>query len=435
MQWNEVGSKSAWTRRFGLIAAVLVAALLVGSLIAFLNITRGQHSNVSSHNTVHDTKQPNIQVKIAAGLYVGYNGSLVKNDPKTGRIIWRYNLKSATTGNGAGRGGVYKIIPIGNTVFVLVSSHIDGAHEQSVVALNAQDGSVFWQKSPTNLALQDMVVGDGTIYVSAIVSRTPDTSVIYAFDARKGTAKKSYPLDLANITMTWNTGKLYLGTDKGLTVLNAQDGKVVWQDLVSNADQFHATRPYIVNGVVYSAFNNTSELQGMSRSYLVAYNSQSGKKLWQTNELPDQLYDLTVSGQELYFGLMHSIGGDGSAFGGTIYAYNTHTGKADWNTEVDGEVSVAPTVVNGVIYVPTYGGRTGKSCTITALNASTGNIQWKKPLIFGLAVNPVVMNDLVYAATTAGFSNASKVYAYKLDGTQAWETKTNSAVMSIAVEP
>ncbi|GCE28733.1 hypothetical protein KDA_42170 [Dictyobacter alpinus] len=438
-QRKGTNSRLVLTRWFGLIAAVLVAALLVGSLIAFLNITGGSHhkSTISPppRPTAPVVNAPNLQVKTVSGVYVGDDQYLTKNDPLTGKIIWRYDIKSAT-GVKTEYQKVYRIVPLGNTVFVLLANILDpaGAYEQRVVALNAQTGAVFWHKSLPDREPQDMIVADGTVYVSTLVVNTPtDKSAIYALDASKGSIKKSYTFSFASITMTWYAGNLYMGTSRGLYVMNAHDGKIAWQDQINVGNPFIVTRPQIVNGVVYVAFNYTSKESGVMRSFIRAYHAQTGANLWSTNELSNQVYDMTVSNQKLYFGLMHFVDGNLHAFGGIMYAYNIQNGKPDWSREIDGNASAAPAIANGVIYAPTYSGPQGKSCTITALDASTGQLKWKKPLMFGLAINPVVVNDQVYVAVFGITSNTGKLYAYKLDGTLAWEADHTQIVSMTAV--
>lgn len=84
-QRDKAKSPSTFMRRFGLIAAVLFAALLVGSLVALLNVARGQHNGPASSGNTHATNVPNLQVKTPSGVYIGGNSGVTKIDPRRER--------------------------------------------------------------------------------------------------------------------------------------------------------------------------------------------------------------------------------------------------------------------------------------------------------------------------------------------------------------
>ncbi|GHO78105.1 hypothetical protein KSD_58760 [Ktedonobacter sp. SOSP1-85] len=438
-QRDKAKSSSTFMRRFGLIAAVLFAALLVGSLVALLNVARGQHNGPASSGNAHITNVPNLQVKTPFGVYIGGDGGVTKLDPKTGKAIWSYTVTFKKPSRDMVGIGINRIILSGNTLFALVGNSLsistDG--QQGVIALNAQDGSIFWNKSIDQGRVTDMAVGDGLLYVDTVAyadKASPKTD-IHVFSASTGVEKRSYSFQMAITSMTWNAGKLYLGTDHGLYVTKATDGTVVWKQEVSH-EQFYVTRPYVVNGVVYASFDYTSEVGG-SHSDIEAYDTLSGKQLWHTQDIPGQVFDIALDKKAVYLGILRHSSSGLNVFLGTVYSYNLQNGQRNWETSVAGAVESAPVVVNGVVYAPTYGGTDGNGHTTTALDASTGTIKWQKPITLGLALNPVAANGLVYVADCNAFDSkqplGTRVYGYKADGTLAWQFSTDRSVMSLVV--
>ncbi|EFH83445.1 WD40 repeat containing protein [Ktedonobacter racemifer DSM 44963] len=437
-QQDKAKSPSTFMRRFGMIAAVLFMALLVGSLIAVLNVARGQHNGPASSGNTHVTNAPNLQVKTPSGVYIGGDSGVTKIDPQTGKVIWNYTVKLdqspvVKTPNL----GITRIILSGNTLFALVGGGSSSSAQQGIIALNAQDGTVFWNKSLHTGGLTDMALGDGLVYVNAgtYSDKGSSKSDIHIFSASTGVEKRSYSFQMAITSMTWNAGKLYLGTDHGLYVTKATDGTVIWKQPVSH-EQFYVTRPYIVNGVVYASFDYTSEVGG-SHSDIEAYDTLSGKRLWKTGDIPGQVFDIALDKNAVYLGIQQSSPSDGNVFVGTVYSYNIQNGQKNWSKAVDGSVQSAPVVVDGVVYAPTYGGPDGNGHTTTALDASTGNQKWQKPVTLGVMLNPVAANGMIYVADCnsfdSKFSLGTKVYAYKADGTLAWQFSIAHSVSALEV--
>ncbi|GHO56541.1 PQQ-binding-like beta-propeller repeat protein [Ktedonobacter robiniae] len=445
-QRDKAKSPSTFTRRFGLIAAVLFTALLVGSLVALLNATRGQHNShngpATSRHTQVVTNAPNLQVKTPSGVYVGGDGGVTKIDPQTGNVIWGYSITLNKTLKGTPPSmlgaGVNRIILSGNTLFALIVSSASQSTEaqQGIIALNAQDGSVFWHKN-VDQGLRDIALGDGQVYVSTITYSAKDspTSEIHIFNVSTGIEKRSYSLQMDINSMTWNASKLYLGTNHGLYAIKPADGTVLWSQPVSH-EQFYVTRLHIVNGVVYTSFDYTNEA-GPSHSNIEAFDALSGKQLWQTNDIPGQVYDIALDEKAVYLGILRHSPDKLNVFRGTVYSYDIKNGQPNWSTPVDGAVQSAPVVADGVVYVPTYGGPDGNGHTTTALDASTGSQKWQKPITLGIMLNPVAANGLIYVADCNSFDSKSplgtKVYAYKADGTLAWHFSIAHSLLALEV--
>lgn len=115
-------------------------------------------------------------------------------------------------------------------------------------------------------------------------------------------------------------------------------------------------------------------------------------------------------------GIVYVGSGDGN-----IYAVNAATGAIRWRTFLQGGgTSSSPAVVNGVVYLGT-GVDKGY---FYALDAATGKIRWKFHPAAGVPSAPVVAKGKVYFAT-------DKVYALNAsNGALVWTAITDSALSS-----
>ncbi|GCE23045.1 outer membrane protein assembly factor BamB family protein [Dictyobacter kobayashii] len=412
-------------RRFGLIAAVLVAALLVGSLITALNIMRGQHSNVAT------TSNPS-QVKTSAGLYIRYFNGVIKVDPMTGKTIWRYNLPQTKE---MPQTAITHVDSAGNTLFVIANGKLkNGMYAGGMVALNAQNGATLWQKQlpPTGVGAMtwnNMTVANGNAYVISTDNKLK--SEIVALDATTGATKTSYGLSLLINQISWDSGNLYLGTTQGLYVVNAQDGKVVWKDQGTEPGQRYSVLLYIENKIVYAAFN------GNNSSYLKAYDAQNGTSLWQGKNFNGMISrSITISGQQMYANVITY----GQPPASSITAFNINNGDVNWSVSAPSMASLpigAPEVIDGVVYFPTtVSGQKGEVYTLNALNALTGKRLWQKPVDQGLAYYAALSNNIAYAARLDALPEPNTVIisAYTIDGKRLWQITINEDVLEMITQ-
>ena len=95
---------------------------------------------------------------------------------------------------------------------------------------------------------------------------------------------------------------------------------------------------------------------------------------------------------------------------GNVSAFQPETGKRDWQTELDVELSAGPGVGEGLVAVGTADGK------IIVLDAKTGTEQWRADLKGETLSAPVITGDLVIVVTIDNRLHALRA----LDGNERW---------------
>ena len=95
---------------------------------------------------------------------------------------------------------------------------------------------------------------------------------------------------------------------------------------------------------------------------------------------------------------------------GNVSAFQPETGKRDWQTELDVELSAGPGVGEGLVAVGTADGK------IIVLDAKTGMEQWRADLKGETLSAPVITGDLVIVVTIDNRLHALRA----LDGNERW---------------
>ena len=95
---------------------------------------------------------------------------------------------------------------------------------------------------------------------------------------------------------------------------------------------------------------------------------------------------------------------------GNVAAFQPETGKRDWQTELDVELSAGPGVGEGLVAVGTADGK------IIVLDAKTGMEQWRADLKGETLSAPVITGDLVIVVTIDNRLHALRA----LDGNERW---------------
>ncbi len=95
---------------------------------------------------------------------------------------------------------------------------------------------------------------------------------------------------------------------------------------------------------------------------------------------------------------------------GNVSAFQPETGKRDWQTELNAELSAGPGVGEGIVAVGTADG------TIIVLDAKTGTERWRADLKGETLSAPVITGDLVIVVTIDNRLHALRA----LDGKERW---------------
>jgi len=138
--------------------------------------------------------------------------------------------------------------------------------------------------------------------------------------------------------------------DRGIVAVDLNDGSERWR---AAPDTDFRSPPTLSGSTVYAAGDG-----------LVAIDATDGSKRWSLDNETFG-YVSAVDNGTVYVG-----GGQSS----TIRALTAESGEEVWQVEAEGEVTVAPTVINDTVYVPSEHGR------LYALDADDGTEQWTADL-------------------------------------------------------
>lgn len=434
-------------RSIAVIAAVLIAVILVGSTLWVFNIvTNSSQGGASAGQSGHSQgQQQNHQpvVQTPSGIYLGGSDGIARIDTQTGKQIWKYSYPNTKF-----PGVLYtrKIVPLGNAVYVTgYSQNIKPA----LLAIDAQNGKLLWSHEFATAHLANLAATDGVVYAATdpasqniipptkkgkstgqLPAPSTTTSIIYAFNAADGSQHASYTIGGEAQTLSAANGTIYVGSSNGLYALSLSDGKQLWYTAISG-QQVSITTPRIVNNVLYTAISNVSELAGQSTAIVAAFKTSTGEKLWQSDSISSQLFDITVASNKVFVGTMT----DGTPFKGGLRAYDAQSGKQLWNTPLDGAVEWAPSVDNGVVYVSAYAELTQPE-EVAALNINDGSIKWHVQVTAGMMNTPTVVNGVVYVSTGTGpikGASGATVALKAIDGSQIWTTASTSSPDALIV--
>ena len=188
-------------------------------------------------------------------------------------------------------------------------------------------------------------------------------------------------------------GHVYLAQQKGLFfAINAKTGRVRWR---KNTHRCSASSPTIARHVVYQAwmdFVNCPQRRPGATGFLIAWNADTGRKIWKRNGAPIESSPLLVR-NTLYYG----------AWDNRIHAVNARTGRQRWSFEGDDQINTSPAYWKGTIYAASYGG------TVYALNARTGKMRWSSRSHASLSGR-----EFFYASPAVAYG---RVYIGNSDGT------------------
>ncbi|HZR41361.1 MAG TPA: PQQ-binding-like beta-propeller repeat protein [Ktedonobacteraceae bacterium] len=439
-------------RSIAVIAAVLIAAILVGSTLWVFNIvTNSSQGGASAGQSERSQgQQQNHQpvVQTPSGVYVGGSDGIARIDTQTGKQIWKYSYPNT---NFPGMLFTRKIVPIGNTIYVSMQSFTQSV-KPTLLAIDAQTGKLLWSHEFAHATLVDLAAADGILYAGTnpvsqniipptkkgkstgqLPAPSTTTSTIYAFNAIDGKQHDSYTVSGGIKTLSAANGTLYVGASNGLQALSLSDGKQIWYTAISG-QQVDITTPHIVNDVMYTTISNVSELAGQSTAIVAAFKTSTGEKLWQSDPIQSELFGIAVANNKVFVGTMT----DGTPFKGGLRAYDAQSGKQLWNTPLDGAVEWAPSVDNGVVYVSAYAELT-KPEEVAALNINDGSIKWHVQVPAGIMTTPTVVNGVVYVSTgntgakVAGNASGATIALKATDGSQIWTTASTSSPDALIV--
>jgi outer membrane protein assembly factor BamB len=452
MKQNVLQPGRSGVQRFGLIAAVIFAAVLVGGMVGIIQLA---HHTTNQPTTINNSASTAAQQNTLSSTYVGSSSNVVSMDAKTGKIIWTYNLPAADLNTLKAP----RVIPAGDTVYIALMS-FNQKVKSAIIALDALNGHVRWSHQfDTTSEIGELALANGTLYGEvntnhvrpapptptpiqptprpALPTPTPPasiqptpapqagvatlSSVVYAFNAADGKEQSTYRFEGAVDHITISSGVLYTTINQNLSATNLSTGQHLWSASIGDGgtNQF-LVGPRVANGIVLTALENFNR-SGM----IFAYNANNGTKLWQSNLITTETSSMTVTNNVVYFGSMQ----------GTLYAYDARQGKLLWSTSTSGAIETAPSVTNDTVYVPEFVS-SSNSVQVIALDASNGQRKWHVSLNGGQMLSLTTNNDAVYLSTSGitDTNTSSKIYAlHNTDGSQLWSNTIQGSAETIAV--
>ncbi len=334
----------------------------------------------------------NTSVTYKNSIYFVYGKTLFACNLTTGKINWTFNIGY----NNAGKPSA----PTVKDGIVYVAGNPDSYVDNYFYAIDGNTGVKKWEFKTINLLRRDPIVAGGIVY---FCDNTYETGNIYAVDIKTGLKKWSIETSprYATTNSTVVDGVLYTtATDYSINgsstanttiyALDALTGQKKWE---YNFDTDLASRPCVVNGLLYFGLN----------TYIYALNTSNGNVKWKTNKFYGNGTSLSVIDGVVYSNAYNT----GNTY---LYALDAITGTIKWSTTIVANTSIrkSPFISNGILYIGTEDNK------ILAMDAKTGSKKWTFTTeLQYLISSPIVANGVVY--TIGSDNNASNFKFYAVD--------------------
>lgn len=436
-------------RSFGILAAVLLIAVLVGGGF-LLNAARGgMHStpdptsvaqigsggapqpkpphpitggkcSIDTTRTSPQKSKTSVPGLYIFGVYEPSSNLLYRYDPQTKKVIWSKKFCSHFESNGTiEQNGVLYLMGVDVT-------HESGSGMVSYLyALNETDGSAIWgvqfptkvipfpknlgEASPIDLGAIGMpTIANGILYV------VQNSGIVYAFDAATGDQLWTFdsgrnawvgsqggsaiagPTDIQVVN-----GVAYFAIVDRLFALDAKTGKELWLHNFGNALNID-TNPAIANGTLYAAAYAPQYGSGVSsETSIYAFDARTGAQKWVSAKIPRSLV-----GPMAYNGKVYEMSAH------TWYTLNPTSGAIEAQKTLANNTLGFLSLINGVLYFLTEGNAHN---TLFVLNPD-GSTKWSVSVEGEYPIIDDVRDGVVYLS-----GRGSGVYAYSAsDGKFLW---------------
>ena len=388
--------------RVSSLVAAVALVVIVGGLIAGLIVVRGHGSNQTGGS-------PTPTTHVSTNLYLGSGTGVYKIDTSTGKVVWSYPLPGSYSAPTVVNGVVY-------------AASLSGP----VVALDANTGKQIWSHDRQGIGTTatPAVVG-GVVYVGG-----SDAGQVLALNASDGTQRwvaQIVPTDDRNSALMNSVivadGVVYgnvqpMSGQDMLFALNASDGTQRWKTPAPSGQRL-VDAPVLADGILYVATTFHGHLQpGQTiQSYVFAIKTD-GKQLWRSDALGGGvLYRPAVAQGVIY---VNSLNGMASAL-------DANTGKTLWQSALGQELTNAPQVIDGALYLSNTIDGDPNHIAILAVDVSNHSVRWQRKLdaLYG-GRGLLAIKDVVYTTTSQGI-----VYALRTsDGSVLWQTSFEGANQS-----
>lgn len=332
-------------------------------------------------------------------LFLAYSrpdGHIVALDEKSGQKIWEYTHKSPDI--------VSTSSPLVEGDLVYISFEGSGL---PVCAVDVNTGQERWCQTfqDGSSKFTPLIYMDGMIYMNTEDNPSrPKTITIHALDARTGGKIWQRQMTSASLYEKSTHGFIYVSEAGGkIVALDTRTGKVHWEFSYPLIKDF-------MDRYVYPSLLLSGDLLYVSAPELgkhyYALNAQTGKVLYQHEEVSATQYSFVVSGDRLYLV-------SASGVGWRIQALDARTGEERWHANFRERREAGPVVKNGFLYIVVA------VTTVIALDEQTGKQVWTQQVKgYDVLSGPVVENDVVFVGTeqTLGYGqNDQQEWIYALN--------------------
>lgn len=382
---QEPSPKRKRVRFLEMLVAVLILAVLVGSMAFVLNMRRSSQGKSASSTSTASAKNTATHLKPTApgqsGLYVTTRNGIARVSLTTGKVLWQVGL--GTTGN--------VLVDQGIVIFSGGDSFGPGNRSNFYVeAVRASDGQQIWRVASGPIdALQG---ANGIVYVSAC---SPTGSC--AIDAlRTGTGQKlwSHASSQGTIWELFQNGVVYGVSYTDFFALNATTGAPLWQKTLQNYPNQEANMTPLVSGnaMYFSSCNTTKQTPDYGTCDFFAFNATSGAEMWHvpfSSMSTSIMASPTVMDGVVYAGSLDGI----------IHAYDAGTGSLLWTYNTGGAIYNPLLSSQGLVYVEVQQNTSTRLLALKATRTSH-SIAWSQsvPLAQGKPDEntPVIAQGRIY---------------------------------------
>jgi len=411
---SEITKTPMLYRRFSMIAATLILALLLGSWAVVVHREAQQKTSQETSITPAGSQQ-------LAAYALSYR-TLYKLNPQNGTILWKQKLKFDSYAKMAYANGIVYVSSIKDgieainaqngfllwyvpddqqgpisVVFTLSVANnlvyiVRGAH---IAAFDARSGTQRWVLQTLSFPLQGIFkVENSNIYID-------NQNTFYAVNALTGRIRWQYRLNgVYNSQVQQANGVVYTPHGSVLFAFRVEDGKLLWQKAVTPPQAFSDLS--LIDGIIY-ADSWDPDSQSPSTFHIHAFNAQDGKPLW-TSPTGYQLAPTTSPVDEGVVLANHQFGNNGA---NALAGFNARTGKQIWQ-ECYGNCSMNVfTIANGVVYSDKEPANAHGSQLLLALDIKTGRELAQYPMTSNSDIE--VTNTALYALERFGDATSKPV--------------------------
>jgi outer membrane protein assembly factor BamB len=247
-----------------------------------------------------------------------------------------------------------------------------GSWDQTIYALNVDDGTRLWRYGTEGRVTSSPAVVDGTVYVGS------EDNNLYALDANEGDLQWRFGTGDSIIgSPTVLDGVVYVGSQDGtLYAVDAADGETtVW---TFDADAAITTTPAVTDERVYV---------GSDDQHIYALNRADGSELWSF-----QTGGLVRSSPAVADGTVYVGSNDNN-----LYALDAESGDDLFAFETERSVIASPAIGSGRVYVTSRDGR------IYGIGRESGDEIWSFNTGQAITSSPALTDEMLYFGGENGF--------------------------------